>query len=94
MRRIDRQTGSIRESTSLGDLTNEVWKPGTTVSVLHVVSQGLQTFGTLGTYCSHQLVKSASGDLLPSLNHVFVLLPVNQQLGLHLLFVSQFGDLH
>lgn len=43
-----------------------MWKPGTTVSVFHVVSQGLQTFGTLGTYCSLQLFKSAVVTCFPS----------------------------
>lgn len=93
MGRIDRQTGSIRESTSLGrNLTNEVWTPGTSLSVLYMVSWGPQPFGTLGTYCSHQLFTSANGGLLPSLDHLLVLLPLHQQLGLHLISVLQFWD--
>lgn len=55
--RKDRQTGHIRESASPGrDLSGEVWKPGTSSSVLPTVSQGPQPFSTLGTNSSHQLL--------------------------------------
>lgn len=55
--RKDRQTGHIRESASPGrDLSGEVWKPGTSSSVLPTVSQGPQPFSTLGTNSSRQLL--------------------------------------